>query len=89
MASIKNLKKELNYTMSDVIENCYTWQLEQQDKKQSAKAEKIIDEAILAFDTLNAKIKEKNVSDKKKHFRAIKEAMHTQAAALNEKIAKL
>ena len=27
MASIKNLKKDINYVLGDIIEECYTWEL--------------------------------------------------------------
>ena len=42
MASIKNLKKDINYVLSDIIEECYVWQLVNSDKKAN-KDEKIID----------------------------------------------
>jgi len=68
MASIKNLKKDLNYIFSDIIEECYVWQLENGDNKD--KAETIIDGAIAAFDGLVEKINTKsdNVKD---HFKSI------------------
>ena len=46
MASVKNLKKDINYVLSDIIEECYLWQMLQEDAKKADKAEKIIDEAI-------------------------------------------
>ena len=51
MASIKNLKKDINYILGDVIEECYTWELlnPKADRKAS---EAIINESIDAFDTL-------------------------------------
>ena len=44
MASIKNLKKDINYVLGDIIEECYTWEMlnPKADKKAT---EKIIDEA--------------------------------------------
>jgi len=27
MASIKNLKKDINYVLGDIIEECYTWEI--------------------------------------------------------------
>ena len=56
MASIKTLKKEINYQLSDIIEECYVWQMLQDDKKQADKAEKIIDECITTFDELIGKV---------------------------------
>ena len=70
MASIKNLKKDLNYIFSDIIEECYVWQLENSDNKE--KAESIIDGAIAAFDNLVEKINTKsdNVKNKFKEILA-------------------
>jgi len=88
MASIKNLKKDVNYVLSDIIEECYVAQMLNDDKK-AAKAEKIIDETINTFDKLIVKINAKNVSDNKKHFKAINKELETKAQSLLDKIAKL
>jgi len=69
MASIKNLKKDLNYIFSDIIEDCYVWQLENSDKAD--KAEAIIDDAIASFDELVAKVNDRKVENKKAHFKGI------------------
>ena len=68
MASIKNLKKDLNYIFSDIIEECYLWQLENKDKEEEA--EPIIDGAIFSFDNLIEKINDKT-DNTKKHFQSI------------------
>ncbi|MEN8185757.1 MAG: hypothetical protein ABFR05_01375 [Bacteroidota bacterium] len=88
MASIKNLKKDINNVLSDVIEECYLCQLTG-DEKVSAKAEKIIDEAIESFDALIAKIHEKGVENRSVHFRNISKDLETKATALLEKISKI
>ncbi len=69
MASIKNLKKDLNYIFSDIIEECYVWQLENSDNKD--KAEPIIDGAISSFDTLIEKINTRKVENLSAHFKGI------------------
>jgi len=88
MSSIKNLKKDVNYVLSDVIEECYVWQLVNGEKKMD-KSEKIIDEAIATFDALIAKINTKNVTNKKKHFAAINKELEKKATSLLSKIEKL
>jgi len=88
MPSIKNLKKDVNYVLSDIIEECYISQMFNDDKK-SAKAEKIIDEAIKIFDDLIVKINAKNIADKKKHFKAINLELEKKAGGLIAKLAKL
>ncbi len=88
MASIKNLKKDINYVLSDIIEECYVAQIISDDKK-GAKAEKIIDEAIAVFDALIVKINTKNIKDKKKHFKTINKELETKAQGLLNKLNKL
>ena len=50
MASVKNLKKDINYTLGDIIEECYIAQM--LTPENSKKTEAIIDEAIEIFDVL-------------------------------------
>ncbi|MET2985263.1 hypothetical protein [Aureibaculum conchae] len=89
MASVKNLKKDVNYVLSDIIEECYVWQLQQDDAKKADKAEKIIDEAIATFDELIVKINTKDVENKKAHFKAVKTELQTRGESLLAKIGKL
>ena len=89
MASVKNLKKDVNYVLSDIIEECYVWQLQQDDAKKADKAEKIIDEAIATFDELIVKINTKDVENKKAHFKAVKTQLQTRGESLLAKIGKL
>lgn len=84
MASIKNLKKDINYVLGDVIDACIMKFSE--DTKQS---EAIIDEAIQTFDELIAKIHAKNVENKKAHFKSISAELESRANALLDKIEKL
>ena len=64
MASIRKFKKEINDVLSGIIEDCYACQLEGDDKI-SAKAEKIIDEAITTFDDLIRKFIKKMLKTQK------------------------
>ena len=89
MSSVKNLKKDINTVLSDVIEECYAWQLMQEDPKKANKAEGIIDEAITTFDDLIAKVNAKDVDNKKTHFKTINKELETKANALLAKIEKL
>jgi len=89
MASVKNLKKDINYVLSDIIEECYMWQMLQEDDKKANKAEKIIDEAIETFDVLIEKIHVKDVENKKAHFKAINKELEDKANGLLGKIQKL
>ena len=88
MASIKNLKKDINYVLGDIIEECYTWEL--LNPKAGTKAsEAIIDEAIAAFDTLIENVNSKDIEDKKAHYKAINIALEKKANELIKKVNKL
>ncbi len=87
MATIRDLKKQINYELSNVIEECYVWQLVNADKAD--KAETIIDAAIETFDNLIEKVNNKNVDSKKAHFNAIIEELYTSTDNLMNKLSKL
>jgi uncharacterized protein YpiB (UPF0302 family) len=85
MANVRNLKKDINYVLGDIIEAVYVWEYAN-NGKDTAKSEAIIDEAIETFDALIAKINESNVANKKAHFKAIVNELETKGNALIEKI---
>ncbi|MFT5762450.1 MAG: ATP adenylyltransferase/5',5'''-P-1,P-4-tetraphosphate phosphorylase II [Polaribacter sp.] len=87
MASVKNLKKDINYTLGDIIEECYIAQM--LAPANSEKTEAIIDEAIESFDALIEKLNAKNVEDKKAHYKAINADLEAKANALVEKLNKI
>jgi hypothetical protein len=86
MASIKNLKKDINYVLGDVIEYAMDISIL---KNEPVKGDAIIDEAIVTFDGLIEKLNEKKVENKKAHFRGISADLETNAKALVEKINSL
>ena len=68
MANVRNLKKDINYVLGDIIEAVYVWEYTNTDK-DTKKSEAIIDEAISAFDELIEKVNAKDVANKKVHFK--------------------
>lgn len=88
MASIKNLKKDINHTLGDLIEECYVWELVNPEA-DTTNSQAIIDEAVGAFDELLDKVNAKNVENKKKHFKAINVELEEKAKALVTKINSL
>jgi len=88
MAKVRDLKKDINYVLGDIIEAVYIWEYTNSDK-DTKKSEAIIDEAIEVFDDLIAKVNDKSVENKKAHFNAIKNELETKGLALIEKINKL
>lgn len=83
MASIKNLKKDINYVLGDVIEYALDVSILKNEPK---KGDQIIDEAIEIFDALIEKVNTKKVENKKAHYKAINLELETQAKGLVEKI---
>lgn len=88
MASVRKLKKDINYVMGDIIEAVYIVGLTAKDKASEA-GEAIIDDAVQVFDELIAKVNQKDVSDKKKHFRDVRADLETRAQALIDRINEL
>ncbi len=88
MASIKNLKKDINYVLGDIIDECYNWEFDN-PKGDSKKIQLIVDEAIKTFDGLIDKVNEKGVKNKKKHFKAIEASLEKSANRLILKINKI
>lgn len=87
MPTIKDLKKTINYELSGVIEECYAWQLANDEKAE--KAEKIIDAAIESFDALIVRVNLKGVEDKKAHFKGINKDLNKSTDSLMKKLVKL
>ncbi|MEJ6675599.1 MAG: hypothetical protein ACKVK4_02845 [Flavobacteriales bacterium] len=86
MASIKNLKRDINYTLGDII----GYVSEKVDLKGDNKeVEAIIDETITIFDALIAKINAKGVENKKAHYNGVSADLEAKAKELVLKINKL
>jgi len=88
MANVRNLKKDINYVLGDIIEAVYLWEYTNTDK-DTKKSEAIIDEAIEVFDDLIVKVNDKSVDDKKAHFKSINKELEAKGRALIDKINKL
>lgn len=88
MANVRDLKKDINYVLGDIIEAVYVWEYSNKDK-DTKKSEAIIDEAIETFDDLIAKVNAKNIDSPKAHFKAINQELETKGRTLIEKINKL
>ena len=85
MASVKNLKRDINHTLGDIIGECYEWKV-LNPKGDATKTEEIIDEAVAVFDELIEKVHDKNVTNKKAHFKAISATLKSNSASLLEKL---
>lgn len=88
MGNVRDLKKDINYVLGDIIEAVYVWE-HTNPSKGTKESEAIIDEAIETFDALIVKVNERKVENKKAHFKAINADLETKGRALIEKINKL
>ncbi len=88
MANKRDLKKDINYVLGDIIEAVYVWEYTNPEK-DTKKSEAVIDEAIAAFDQLIEKVNDRKVENKKAHFKSINEELETTGRTLIEKINKL
>ena len=85
MANVRDLKKDINYVLGDIIEAAYVWNYANSGK-DAKKVEAIVDEAITTFDDLIEKVNVRGVENKKAHFKAINTELETKGHALIEKI---
>ncbi|MCO4822254.1 MAG: hypothetical protein KC469_09315 [Flavobacteriaceae bacterium] len=88
MANKRDLKKDINYVLGDIIEVVYIWEYANTDK-DTKKSEAIIDEAIETFDDLIARVNNRSIENKKAHFKSINQDLEDKGRALIEKINKL
>ena len=88
MGSIKNLKKDINNVLADVIDQCQTHLLDADDKT-GKEIEKLIDETIETFDNLISKIHDKTVENKSVHFKGVSEELEKKGTEILEKLKKL
>ncbi len=88
MANRRDLKKDINYVLGDIIEEVYIWEENNPDKDKK-EAEVIIDEAITSFDEFMARVSDRNVENASKHFKSIREDLEKKAKSLAEKVNSL
>ncbi len=88
MANIRDLKKDINYVLGDIIEATYLVEAANPtvDRKKS---DAIIDEAIEIFDDLIAKVNDRSVENRSKHLKGVNQELETRGRALIDKLNKL
>ena len=85
MANVKNLKKDINFVLGDIIEAVYLFEMSTTGKP-TAETNALIDEAIASFDDLITKVNAKKVENKKAHFKQINLELEQAANQLIVKI---
>ena len=85
MASVKNLKKEINYVLGDIVNIVYVWEMTTVGKPTET-SDKLVDDIYETFDTLMTRANQKDVENKKAHFKQINVELEQVANQLITKI---
>lgn len=88
MANKRDIKKDINYVLGDIIGIVSEWELDNPEK-DTKKSQAIIDETIDVFDDLITKVNDRSPENKKAHFNSIKQELEDKGRALIDKINKL
>lgn len=85
MASIRDLKKDINFVLGDIIEAAYFWEASnpQEDHKE---AEAIVEDAIALFDELIVKVNDQGVENRRKHLKAVNVELEEKASQLADRV---
>lgn len=88
MASVRELKKDINFVLGDFIEAVYIWENDT-NNKNSDEGNALIDKAIGVFDELMQKVNQNGVENTKAHFKAIRQDLANKTTSLIEELNKL
>ena len=88
MSSIKLLKKEINNDIGDLIEEIYLWELSNPNG-DLGKSEKLVEEAVQAFNNLIVMINAVKGDNKKEQFKKIEKERKKVMDSLLKKSAAL
>ena len=88
MASIRQLKKDINNEIGAIIEDVYHWELSN-PKADLTKSEQLIDEAIVYFESLIKQVNAVKGENIKKQFSSILSEKEKNIKVLLNKFAKL
>ncbi|MEB3016281.1 hypothetical protein VJJ50_05220 [Capnocytophaga ochracea] len=81
MASIRNLKKDINYVLGDIIDAVYFT-----GKMQTEEGKALVTEILNDFDTLIDKVADKTVENRGAHLKQVRRDFEQKAGALIEKL---
>ena len=89
MASIKALKKEINYVLGELIEAVYQWESETKNLNSEA-GNQIIDQCIEVYDELIDLVNDKEeASLKKDYYNKVRDYLEKKANEIADKINQL
>ncbi|QJP33241.1 hypothetical protein F0365_01850 [Nonlabens sp. Ci31] len=84
MASIKDLKQDINFVLGDIIEAALISQAVNPEK--TAESEKIVDDSIATFDELISRVNNRKVESRKTHLKAVKADLETKGKGLIDRV---
>ena len=84
MASIRNLKKDINYVLGDIIDAVYFT-----GKMQTEEGKALVGEILYDFDSLIDKVADKSVENRGTHLKQVRKEFEEKAGALIEKLSSL
>ncbi|OUS19203.1 hypothetical protein A9Q93_02635 [Nonlabens dokdonensis] len=84
MASIRDLKQDINFVLGDIIEAALITQTVNPEKTEAS--EKIVDDSIDTFDELIARVNDRKVENRKAHIKAVRADLETKGRALIERV---
>jgi len=88
MANIRDLKKDINYVLGDIIEAVYIFE-GSTNNTGSKEGNAIIDKAISTFDDLIAKVNMKQLENRQAHLKAVRKELEKEATTLIDQLNKL
>jgi len=88
MASIRNLKKDINFVLGDIIEAVYIVDAAN-GHTNSKEGSKIVDNAIEIFDALIVKVNKKDVDNRKAHLNEVRSELEVKAKDLVTQVNEL
>ena len=87
MASIKNLKQDLNNAIGEIIEGSMLQQIVG-DEESNKKADELVDESIAFFDEMISEINKK-VDNRKEHLKQVNQKIDSKLEELVNRLNKL
>ena len=88
MASIRDLKKDINNVLGGIIEAVFILE-DAKDQPESKEGTAIIDSAIATFDDLISQVNDREVEDRSAHLKKVRSELEKRAKALVDKVNKL
>lgn len=85
MASIRDLKNDINNVLGGIIEAVYLVEASNGDK-HSKEGSAIIDDAIAVFDDLISKVSDRDVENRSAHLKQVRQELETEGKKLVDRV---